>query len=713
MTLYRALIYSEARWALRKIHHVALSPMKLLGTLCTPVIVYVRWRLAPPMGTAHAELAKISQLWYDIMKRGGQPPAARSLECLRRARIEVRLQQSSTLGLCFRALSWIEQRCPSSLDFWSMERFFLAALLALPLLLLNDLACCLGMRVRLAAALVTGGFGRVWGSAEVLLNPLASTPRIRLAERMSLALQALALPPLLLMDAAFVLLPPMLLGQTTRIWLLDAPKAIAESIRLGGSLGTTGLTAGNLSSNTVGDTPSNPDLVTSLGAALQACEWWAWLLASVWWVAAALSWQFVARYRNALWRPLTVWRDLLRPRIPRILLLYNRLLGWLTYVMFRHRRTAGCLGEVLLVPIVLFWLSWPLAVPLALEAIDGVSALWSFSVAVPATLILLYLATVVLRSNWNDEPQYQDDVEEERERAHRRAEEAYGAYKQGRAARAGLERRLLEASLRRLPTARRSSADACGPLQNFFDGRAKASTSAVSRVREVELRRTAGEGFGMGFEIDDEDGVTLISEIAPETPAAKAQAEGSLRCGDYLIQINGVNIVKGIDFSRLLPPSSLLLTLQVQAERPPPSLPQPQWSRDHSGARSDPDTWEGVVITFGPEVSAQIEDALVNEHRAWPVGDGTFVDLEAIWDVRAPHSAALVLGPVRRRSIPTRSHFALRRVDELGTLAASGWPEQFAHRVAPTVSGTAAREGEWWYGYHNLQQREEGELWEA
>ena len=180
-----------------------------------------------------------------------------------------------------------------------------------------------------------------------------------------------------------------------------------------------------------------------------------------------------------------------------------------------------------------------------------------------------------------------------------------------------------------------------------------------------------------------------------------------------MTEINGTSIVLGIDFPRLLPPSATLLALRVQAVRPPPSLPQPQWSRDHSGAASDPTTWEGVVITFGPEVSSQIEDALAREHRAWPVGDGTYVDLEAIWDVRAPTSAALVLGPVRRRSLPTYSHFALRRVDELGTLAAAGWPERFAHRVAPTVGSAAAPDGEWWHEYHNQQHDAEAELWEA
>ena len=102
--------------------------------------------MAPPAEPVNTSLALIANVWYRGLRRGGQPPAALSLASLHSLRVELRLRRSLTLGVCFRGLHWLERHTPRELEFWTMERYAVCALLGLPLLLLNDLACCLTLR---------------------------------------------------------------------------------------------------------------------------------------------------------------------------------------------------------------------------------------------------------------------------------------------------------------------------------------------------------------------------------------------------------------------------------------------------------------------------------------------------------------------------------------------------------------------------------------
>ena len=121
-----------------------------------------------------------------------------SLASLRRVRVEIQLRQSLTLGVCFRGLRWLEQYTPHELEFWTMERYAICALLGLPLLILNELACCLSLRIHAAIVLFTGGFGRVWGDSEALHRQAMHSARLRTIEFACHAAQALPMRALLL-----------------------------------------------------------------------------------------------------------------------------------------------------------------------------------------------------------------------------------------------------------------------------------------------------------------------------------------------------------------------------------------------------------------------------------------------------------------------------------------------------------------------------------
>ena len=40
-TLFRPLIYAEARWMSARLHHIVFSPLKLVGALCIPIVMYL------------------------------------------------------------------------------------------------------------------------------------------------------------------------------------------------------------------------------------------------------------------------------------------------------------------------------------------------------------------------------------------------------------------------------------------------------------------------------------------------------------------------------------------------------------------------------------------------------------------------------------------------------------------------------------------------
>ena len=79
LSLYGPCLHAEAAWALRRLHHVLLSPLKLLGTLCTPIVAFLRWRLAAP-SNAHEEDQRIVEAWVEAYAeaRAGARAGARS-----------------------------------------------------------------------------------------------------------------------------------------------------------------------------------------------------------------------------------------------------------------------------------------------------------------------------------------------------------------------------------------------------------------------------------------------------------------------------------------------------------------------------------------------------------------------------------------------------------------------------------------------------------
>merc|ERR1719498_2272246 len=97
----------------------------------------------------------------------------------------------------------------------------------------------------------------------------------------------------------------------------------------------------------------------------------------------------------------------------------------------------GCLGEVVLVPAVVLWVGWPLAVPAALQQF-----IWML-LAAPFSIVLLALATRQLRYNWSSSPQYKADRAAQQDRLQEKAEAAHSAFLAKRNAAAALPTELL------------------------------------------------------------------------------------------------------------------------------------------------------------------------------------------------------------------------------------------------------------------------------
>lgn len=718
-TLFRPLIYAEARWVSARLHHIVFSPLKLVGALCIPIVMYLRWRLSPPSEQLSTSLELISNVWYRGLRRGGQPPAAMSLEALKQARVEIMLRSSPGLGVCFRALHWLIERVPATLEFWTMERYAICAMLALPLLLLNDLACCLALRVHAIIAIFTGGFGRIWGDANTLLGSMIHNRRLQVIDSTCMIVQGVVLPILLCLEACFVLLPPLFFSEAFAAWLIALPAFVARANDVHATSANASLltivpgnaSTSSLDNQTALETP-NGSLTAHIAAfapAVAASPPWLFALASVWWLSALLSWEFMSRSGrdNALWRPTGLWCAILRPRIPRPLVIYLRLLAYLTHLNYQIR-DVFYLGEIGLVPVVIVWVGWPVAIPLLLNAyLEGDAALGWLTLAAPVTLVLLVLATRVLRKNWSEDPAYIEDIDEEHEQADARLKARHTAFMARRHARINLERTLMESSLRALPISKRVTAEQRGPHQPFF------STPAARPLRWVELKRNDTlEAFGLGFDVDDTDGhfVVRIDEIEPGTPAATMAAKARLHVGMRLEIINDSEMVPGVDLAKCLASKQRTLTLGISTLKPAVDeltdagvrvaehqmlqpAQGPRWSRDH--VRSHEAEWAGVVIPFGDEVSKQIEDALQRARTAWPLGDGFFIELDQLWDVDNPTNVHLALSadsPLRH-ALPETCHFAIRHVEQIGTHAAAERPARWAHRVAQVME-TAYGRGE-------------------
>ena len=66
---------------------------------------------------------------------------------------------------------------------------------------------------------------------------------------------------------------------------------------------------------------------------------------------------------------------------------------------YEHRKNCGCLGEVLLVPILGAWVAWPAAIPI----VAGEPYLWL--VAGPLMIYLLFHGVRIVRASWGPEEQ--------------------------------------------------------------------------------------------------------------------------------------------------------------------------------------------------------------------------------------------------------------------------------------------------------------------
>jgi len=498
------------------------------------------------------------------------------------------------------------------------------------------------VRVHVWAGLFTAGFGTLWGDEEELRRPRS---RYRWRANASLLLQAVALPILALLEVALLVVPPLCVDATTREWLRTTLAMVrGEEGGLSALVGT--------------------DRLRALTSALMALPWWEWILAAIWWLSLLLSCQLAVRRGrlNLLWRPTTMYKELLRPQVPPFVVAYARLLGWLTHLCWRHRRTLGCVGEVALLPIVVAWVGWPASLPLLLR-----QPLWLL-LAVPVVLLLTWGAARLLRSNWRPQPQYLNDNERDRIAAHERAEARHARFFAKREARRRLERVLFaERTISVAITAAAAGATVAASETDSTGGSCIRSSSDGSGVR------------GGGSSSSLSSSMAPIGRRGRSAPANASENE--------LAVIARQRVLSG----------------------------SVSWSRDHAGAVSDPARWAGVSIPFDAQtMGVALEHALLRGDAGCPLGTGSatamggatgsatgpseahsqsvsqYVDLERLWDGQPGSGACELLTPMRRRALPPMSHFAIR---ELATLAsaASDRPERFVHRTS-TFEDSAASE---------------------
>jgi len=437
---------------------------------------------------------------------------------------------------------------------------------------------------------------------------------------------------------------------------------------------------------------SRPELVTkapqevhdiaNMGM-LRSAPWrtvpWAdYPLLFVWTLAWAVSVQLVLRIgqHNALWQ-LPAGRhvlrnpqagapgcvDTLRGLVPSSLVwaveLYVASIG---YVAHRCHLIGGVTGELPLLLAALGWAGWPLLIPLAFHMSE------LYLVSGPASLLLLVVASDLIRQNWREEPAYRAHLQQSKERRTAAAEDRWRGFQRRQRANQEELHQKLGARLERM--AERQHEDELAAAARKPTVAPSAHQHSPNVATHAVPTATAGGGTSIGREA-----------IA---------GRRSTRASDAALIGRRARVV---------------------------------WSREHKGAADGGSKWRGVWVPLDESISSRLEEALRRGHAAVPLDedDGSYVDLTVLWQaptelhsdaevrristasdsesddfisaMRALPSAGEEMTWIVRSNLPSEAHFGLRTHDEAGTFWEGARPRRYVQRSVAAGSAAAASAG--------------------
>ena len=665
LSLYQGLVLSEAMLAATALPQLLLLPIKALGALvAVPIVTYLRWRLRAPALDEADEQVIVQEAWSSIQRdaltaggsrpataqarlRPNEPPMELGVAALQLVRSEQMLRHSLTVGPLAKPLLLIAfEWTPLSLDPSILHKYVVPAGVGLMLIVINDVAALLAVPMRLACALLTFGFGCLWGrEPELYFRP--SRPRCyRYACTLSRMLQYISLPMLVLLQASLLVLPPLLSLPTTREWI---EREHAQGVILDGDLAIHELLP------VVAALP----LYSLLMLALWAIEW----VLSLW-----LLWRIGAT--TVLWQLPPGTHTLRDPTMPaegfscrRLLpgtlvyyaVTYIHLLGWATNCCYR----LGGLGEVPLLAIVVVWAGWPLLPPYL-----GMGPGW-YLLAAPAALFLLFLANGQIAGNWRDDPQVANDARTMAERLERDKEERWQAFLRLRAQKHRDELELLCARLSALPL----------PEQ-------VATSPEPSRVQAIDPFM---EDDGSLLQLAASGGRRASTTIDPTMgPRARVrwsrEHQGVEKAGKRVESIwNAVWVPLMDDVS-----ASLDVAL----------------AKGHVAYPLDAEHYVDLTSIWNPpqpERPSSSSDATGGDDEDGDEQDALSED---------PPDEEVQMSWWLRRNPPPVAHFGLRRLDEAGTYWATARPRRFVQRsIVRGAGGAQGTEGSTSGGAHRPSAR--------
>lgn len=417
LSLFSGLILSEAKLVAMALPQLLLLPIKVVSAfVAVPIVMYLRWRLRASSLDAADEQAIVHEAWSAMQRArvghhsSAEPPMELGVAALQLVRAEHKLRTSLTAGpLATLLLRIAFEWTPLSLDPSELEKYFAPAMLGLLLIVLNDIAAVVAVPLRVISALLTFGFGCLWGrEPETYFRPVRGFC-YRCTCTLSRMLQYLCSPVIILLQIALLLVPPLLCWPSTRAWVLQKHN---EGVVIDGDLA-----------------------VHELLPLLAGLPWYAHVLNTVWAFEWTLSLMLLRRVAasNVLWQlppyPHTMGDPdapvegfSCRRLIPSTLIYYSEkymhLIGWATQYCYRF----GGLGEMPLLVLVIVWAGWPLLPPYLATA-PG----W-YLLAAPASLFLLFLANGQISVNWRAEPQVVADSRALVQRTERDKQERWQSY---------------------------------------------------------------------------------------------------------------------------------------------------------------------------------------------------------------------------------------------------------------------------------------------